>query len=171
MPQRRRKRLYSVRKSAIHGRGVFAIAKVPKGTQIVEYKGRRTSWAEATAQPDSDPKNPAHTFLFGLDDGRVIDASRGGNAARWINHSCDPNCEASEDDASRIFIEAVRTIRPGEELTYDYQLAVDGSMSKRERARFACRCGARTCRGSLLAPGADEKRAVSPRSGRRSGSR
>jgi SET domain-containing protein len=150
MPRGRRKRLFVVRKSPIHGRGVFALTRLPKGTLIVEYKGRRTSWDEATARPDSDPGNPAHTFLFGLDDGRVIDASRGGNAARWINHSCDPNCEAFEDQASRVFIEALRTIRPGEELTYDYRLAVDGRLSKRERAQYVCRCGARKCRGSLL---------------------
>jgi hypothetical protein len=171
MRERRSKRLYAVRKSAIHGRGVFALTRIRKGTVIVEYRGRRTSWEEATARPDSDPRNPAHTFLFGLEDGRVIDASRGGNAARWINHSCDPNCEAFEDGASRIFVEALRTIRPGEELTYDYRLAVDGPMSKRERARFACRCGARGCRGSLLAPEDDARQDVSARSERRSGNR
>ncbi|HUH94637.1 MAG TPA: SET domain-containing protein-lysine N-methyltransferase [Casimicrobiaceae bacterium] len=150
MSRGRRKRLFVVRKSPIHGRGVFALTQLAKGTPIVEYKGRRTSWEEATVLPDSDPDNPAHTFLFGLKDGRVIDARRGGNAARWINHSCDPNCEAFEDEASRIFIEARRTIRRGEELTYDYRLAVDGKLSTRERIRYVCRCGARKCRGSLL---------------------
>jgi uncharacterized protein len=146
----RRKRLYAVRRSAIHGRGVFALTTLPKGTCIAEYKGRRTSWDEATARPDSDLNNAAHTFLFGLEDGRVIDARIGGNAARWINHSCEPNCEAFEDEAKRIFVETLRTIRPGEELTYDYRLAVEGPMSKREKAQYVCRCGARTCRGSLL---------------------
>ena len=146
----RGRRLYTVRKSGIHGRGVFALATLAKGSCIVEYRGRRTSWEEATARPDSDPDDPAHTFLFGLDDGRVIDPRRGGNAARWINHSCDPNCETVEDGARRVFVEALRTIRPGEELTYDYRLAVDGPLTKRERAQFACRCGARSCRGSLL---------------------
>jgi len=111
------------------------------------------SWHEAMARGDSDPGNPAHTFLFGLEDGRVIDATLGGNVARWINHSCDPNCEAFEDGARRIFVEARRTIRPGEELTYDYRLVVEGRMSKRERAQYACRCGSRKCRGSLLERG------------------
>ena len=150
MTRDRTRRLYVVRKSAIHGRGVFALTRLPKGTRIVEYRGRRTSWEEATSLPESDPGNPAHTFLFGLEDGRVIDPRRGGNAARWINHSCDPNCEAFEDEARRIFLEARRTIRAGEELTYDYQLAVEGPLSKDERAQYACRCGARKCRGSLL---------------------
>jgi uncharacterized protein len=146
----RRKKRYAVRKSGIHGRGVFALTTLPKGARIIEYRGRRTSWDEAMARGDSDPNDPAHTFLFGLDDGRVIDARLGGNAARWINHSCDPNCEAFEDDAARIFVEARRTIRPGEELTYDYRLVVEGPMTKRERAQYACRCGARKCRGFLL---------------------
>jgi uncharacterized protein len=150
MPRGRRKRLYAVRKSAIHGRGVFALTTLPKGTCIVEYRGRRMSWDTATERGDSDPNDPAHTFLFGIDDGRVIDARLGGNAARWINHSCDPNCEAVEDGARRVFIEARRTIRPGEELTYDYSLVVEGKMSPREREQYACRCGARKCRGFLL---------------------
>jgi SET domain-containing protein len=158
-PSARGRRCYAVRGSAIHGRGVFALRKIRKGTSILEYKGRRTSWDEAIERPDSDPKDPAHTLLFELDDGTVIDARLGGNAARWINHSCDPNCATYEDDAGRVFIEARRTIRPGEELTYDYQLAIDGRLSKRERAQYACHCGAANCRGSLL------------RSARRSGSR
>ncbi|HTS23390.1 MAG TPA: SET domain-containing protein-lysine N-methyltransferase [Casimicrobiaceae bacterium] len=152
----RRNRLYVVRKSGIHGRGVFALARLAKGSCIIEYKGRRASWEEATARADSDPRNPAHTFLFGLDDGRVIDPRFGGNAARWINHSCDPNCEAFEDGARRIFLETLRRILPGEELTYDYRLTVDGPVSKRERAQYVCRCGARQCRGSLLRASADD---------------
>ena len=151
MPGIRNRKLYAVRHSAIHGRGVFALRLIRKGTSIVEYTGRRTSWDRAVEEPDSDPKDPAHTMLFELNDGRVIDATRGGNAARWINHSCEPNCSTYEDEAGRVFIEAKRTIRPGEELSYDYQLTVE-PLSERERAQYACRCGARRCRGFLLAP-------------------
>ena len=150
MPALSRKKLYSVRNSAIHGRGVFATAPIRKGTVIVEYKGQRTSWKEAMARPDSDPDDSAHTFLFELDDGNLIDARVRGNAARWINHSCDPNCATFEDQYGRVFIEAKRTIRPGEELGYDYRLSVDGRLSKAERAQYACRCGTGKCRGSLL---------------------
>jgi len=145
---------YSVRRSGIHGRGVFATEKIRKGTVIIEYKGQRTSWDVAMSRPDSDPDDSAHTFLFELDDGRVIDARMRGNAARWINHSCDPNCRTFEDEEGRIFIEAKRKIRPGEELCYDYRLTVDGRLNKRERAQYTCRCGAGKCRGSLL----DERR-------------
>jgi len=146
----KRKKPYSVRSSGIHGRGVFAAEKIRKGTVIMEYKGQRASWDEAMSRPHSDPGDPAHTFLFELDDGRVIDAAVRGNAARWINHSCDPNCGTFEDDDGRVFIEAKRTIRPGDELCYDYRLNVEGRLSKRERAQYDCRCGARKCRGTML---------------------
>ena len=144
------KKIYVVRDSGIHGRGVFATEDIRKGTVIVEYKGQRASWEEALDRPDSDPEDSAHTFLFQLDDGRVIDARVRGNAARWINHSCYPNCATFEDDDGRVFIEAKRKIRPGEELSYDYRLQIEGRLSKRERAQYTCRCGAGKCRGSLL---------------------
>jgi SET domain-containing protein len=143
-------KLYSVRNSEIHGRGVFAADRIRKGTTIIEYKGQRASWDDAMERPDSDPDDPTHTFLFELDDGRVIDARVRGNAARWINHSCDPNCTTFEDEDGRVFIAARRKILPGEELTYDYRLSVDGKLSKKERKQYACRCGTRKCRGSLL---------------------
>ncbi|MFO1314631.1 MAG: SET domain-containing protein-lysine N-methyltransferase [Burkholderiales bacterium] len=150
MPTAAAKKPYRVRRSSIHGRGVFATTEIAKGTQIVEYRGKRTSWDEALARPDSDPDDPAHTFLFELEDGRVIDARVRGNAARWINHSCAPNCVTHEDDAGRVFVAAKRRIAPGEELTYDYRLYVEGRLTRAERAQYACRCGARRCRGTLL---------------------
>jgi len=152
MPDTARRKSYAVRRSAIHGRGVFATDIIRRGERVIEYKGQRATWDEAMARPDSDPDDPAHTFLFELDDGRVIDARVRGNAARWINHSCAPNCETFEDDRGRVFIEARRKIAPGEELTYDYKLMVDGRMSKQERAQYVCRCGKRGCRGTLIFP-------------------
>jgi len=146
----RSKKPYSVRNSGIHGRGVFATRTIRKGTVIVEYRGRRTTWEAAIEQPDSDPSNPTHTFFFSLSDGRVIDAGRRGNAARWINHSCAPNCLTFEDDDGRVFIESRRTIRAGDELTYDYRLQVDERVTRKLRAEYACRCGAKRCRGTLL---------------------
>ena len=141
---------YAVRNSVIHGRGVFAIEEIRRGTPIIEYRGKRSSWDEALERPDSDPEDSAHTFLFELDDGRVIDARVRGNAARWINHSCTPNCTTQEDEHGRVFIEAKRKIRSGEELSYDYRLSIDAKLTKKERAAFACRCGTTRCRGSLL---------------------
>jgi len=145
----KKRRIYSVRRSGIHGRGVFAKENIRKGKVIVEYKGRRRTWNEARERANSDPGDPAHTFLFELNDGRVIDAGTRGNAARWINHSCEPNCRTFEDDG-RVFVEAKRRILAGEELCYDYRLIPDGRLNKKERAQYACRCGARKCRGTLL---------------------
>ena len=152
MQKAAKRKSYEVRRSAIHGRGVFATDTIARGERIIEYKGQRCSWDEAMERPDSDPDDPAHTFLFELEDGRVIDARVRGNAARWINHSCAPNCITFEDDNGRVFIEARRAIKPGEELSYDYRLIVDGRMSKKERESYACRCGKRSCRGTLLNP-------------------
>jgi len=141
---------YAVRSSPIHGRGVFATRTIRKGADIIEYRGRRISMEAADELPDSDPNNPYHTFLFELNDGRVIDAGRGGNAARWINHSCRPNCEPYEDDDCRVYIAAKRTIEPGEELSYDYKLNVPGRRTPRLLANYACRCGAPRCRGTMV---------------------
>jgi SET domain-containing protein len=142
---------FAVRRSDIHGRGVFATDAISRGDRIVEYKGRRSTWDEAMARPDSDPDDPAHTFLFELDDGRVIDARVRGNSARWINHSCAPNCITFEEDG-RVYIKARRRILPGEELSYDYRLLVEGSLTRKEKAQYACRCGTTKCRGTLLDP-------------------
>jgi SET domain-containing protein len=129
---------------------VFATRTIRKGADIIEYRGRRVSMEEADELPDSDPGNPYHTFLFELNDGRVIDAAVRGNAARWINHSCRPNCVPSEDDVGRVFIEAKRTIRAGEELSYDYKLNVPGRRTKALLSNYICRCGAPRCRGTMV---------------------
>jgi len=144
------KKCYRVRHSVIHGRGVFAATPIAKGMQIIEYRGERTTWEIVCERPASDPDDPAHTFIFELSDGRVIDAGVRGSVARWINHSCAPNCKSFEDDDGRVFIEARRAIAPGEELTYDYRLSLDGRITRRIREEYACRCGAKRCRGSLL---------------------
>jgi len=144
-------RAWRVYDSPIHGRGVFAARTIRKGETVIEYRGKRMTWDEACEQPASDDADPYHTFLFSLDDGRVIDAAIGGNAARWINHSCAPNCETCEDDRGRVFGAARRTIRPGEELSYDYKLEIEGKVGPRMRKAYACRCGAPRCRGTMLA--------------------
>ena len=149
-PPKSKKKPYAVRSSGIHGRGVFATTLIKRGTSIIEYKGKRSSWDDAMERPDSDPDDPAHTFLFEIDDGRVIDARIRGNAARWINHSCQPNCITQETEKGRVYIEAKRKIQPGEELTYDYRLTIDGKLTKKERAQYVCRCGTPRCRGTLL---------------------
>src|SRR5881396_1958852 len=133
-----------VRESGVHGRGVYATQFIPEGTRIIEYTGQRVSW-EAAPDDENDP----HTFNFGLENGEVINPEIGGNDARWINHSCDPNCEAVEED-DRIFIDAIRDIEAGEELFYDYALEIDEPITEESKKKFACRCGSSKCRGTML---------------------
>ena len=146
------RRKIQVRNSAVHGKGVYAVAPIEAGHKIIEYTGERISWQEAQDRHPHDPANPNHTFYFSLDSGEVIDALYGGNNARWINHSCEPNCEAEETDAGRVFIRALRDIEPGEELFYDYGLVLDERYTAKLKKEFACFCGTATCRGTLLAP-------------------
>jgi uncharacterized protein len=147
------RRKIEVRNSGVHGRGVYAARAIKAGEKIIEYKGERISWKEADRRPASDPNDPHHTFLFALDDGKhVIDAAVGGNSARWINHSCDPNCETEETEDGRVFIQAMRDIRRGEELFYDYGLILDERLTPTLKKEYTCHCGARDCRGTMLAP-------------------
>jgi hypothetical protein len=138
-----------VRRSGVHGRGVFAKKRIRKGARIIEYTGRHIPWKEAQDLPPLDPSDPYHTLLFSLDNGDVIDAAVGGNEARWINHSCEPNCETFEED-DRIFVHALRGLRPGEELFYDYKLIPAERRTKKLERKFGCRCGAENCRGTML---------------------
>jgi SET domain-containing protein len=143
--------MIEVRHSPVHGYGVFALRKIRKGTQIIEYLGDRVSHDEAERRYDDKAADDNHTFLFTVDAKTVIDAGVGGNDARYINHGCDPNCE-SASLGKRIFIEAIRTIQPGEELAYDYQIERDADDAPDVDRIFACRCGAAACRGSMLVP-------------------
>ena len=140
---------FEVRSSPIHGRGVYALRPLRKGRRLIEYVGERITPAEADRRYDDDALDSPHTFLFTVDAHTVIDAAVDGNAARFINHSCAPNCEAVNDDG-RIFIEVIHGIHPGDELTYDYHLERDGRWRPEWAARYACRCGAPNCRGTLL---------------------
>jgi SET domain-containing protein len=141
--------LVEARNSSIHGRGVYAIAPIRKGTRIIEYLGERISHAEADRRYETKGDDDGHTFLFIASSRTVIDAGVGGNDARFINHSCNPNCE-TVIEGSRVFIDAVRNIKPGEELGYDYQLTWESTDDPAELALYACRCGAKRCRGTML---------------------
>ncbi|MFT4198029.1 MAG: SET domain-containing protein-lysine N-methyltransferase [Pseudoxanthomonas sp.] len=151
-------RKIATRKSAIHGNGMFAVAPIKKGERLIEYKGRRRTHAQVDREEAGDADS-GHTFLFTLNDRYVIDANYEGNSARWINHSCDPNCEAVIDEhegadrrRDRVFIEAIRDIAPGEELTYNYGIRLDQPHTARMKKIWACRCGARKCTGTMLQP-------------------
>ena len=149
-PKRAGKRI-QVRKSGVHGRGVYSKTKLKKGEMLIEYVGQVITWKEALRRHPHDPKNPDHTFYFHIDDKHVIDGKFDSNAARWINHACTPNCEAEEIDG-RIFIKTLRTIQPDTELFYDYGLIIDEPYTKKLKKQFECRCGTTNCRGTMLAP-------------------
>jgi len=146
---RPKKPLFEVRHSRVHGRGVFALRRIRKGTNIIEYLGERVSHELADERyADKDPMD-GHTFLFTVDAKTVIDAGVNGNEARFVNHGCDPNCQTVQI-GKRIFIEAIRTIRPGEELAYDYRIQRDADDPADVDVVFRCLCGAQNCRGSML---------------------
>ena len=150
MPPRRRSRPFAVRRSKIHGRGVFATRRIRPGQWLIAYEGEVLTEEQVDARyDDEDSANDPHTLLFHVGRDRYIDASIGGNDARFVNHSCDPNCESEVEDGE-VFIRAIRNIQPGEELTYDYALEIEAEPSKKRRALFACRCGAERCRGTML---------------------
>ena len=151
-------RRIQTRRSGVHGKGVFALQDLAEGETLIEYVGEVINWKEALRRHPHDPTDPNHTFYFHIDEDHVIDAKHGGNSSRWINHSCKPNCEADED-GGRVFIKALRNVKAGEELFYDYGLIIDAKYTKKLKAEYPCWCGAKNCRGTLLAPKDKEKTA------------
>ena len=140
---------FEIRASPIQGLGAFATEPIPRGTRLIEYVGERLSPDEADRRyPDTDERH--HTYLFAIDDDVVIDAAVNGNEARFINHSCEPNCDAVIDE-QRIFIESIRDIAVGDELTYDYAYVLDERHTPAAKRRYPCTCGAPRCRGTILA--------------------
>lgn len=139
------------RRSGIHGSGVFARELIPAGTRLAEYVGERITQAEGDLRYTGDDSAQGHTMLFTVDDDVVIDGGVGGNVSRWINHSCDPNCTSVIEDG-RVFVDTLRDIQPGEELTYDYHLIVNERHTPAVKRRHPCHCGAPKCRGTMLKP-------------------
>jgi SET domain-containing protein len=151
-------RRIAARRSPIHGNGVFALEDIPRGTELIQYRGKLLTHAQADRLYGGTSET-GHTFLFTLNDDYVIDANSGGNIARWINHGCKPNCRAvlEEDEGGdrrkdRVLIETLRKVKAGEELTYDYGIVLGERLTPRLKAIWACRCGARDCTGTLLRP-------------------
>ena len=142
---------FELRRSSIQGRGAFALRTIRKGTRIIEYTGEIITDDEADRRYDDEKMARHHTFLFAVDVNHVIDGARKGNAARFINHSCEPNCEAVIEE-NRVYIDALRTIRAGEELLYDYQYERDGVPDESWDRLYACHCGTPSCRGTILKP-------------------
>ena len=143
--------LIEVRNSPVHGRGVFAVQPIKKGTRVLEYLGDRVSHDAADKRYEDHDENDNHTFLFIVDKHTVIDAGVGGNDARFINHQCAGNCESVIENR-RVFIDAVRDIEPGQELGYDYEIGREKDDPPNADEIYACRCGSPQCRGTMLWP-------------------
>jgi SET domain-containing protein len=149
---------FEVRRSKIHGSGVFAAKNIKKGEFIIEYKGLLRSHQEVDAAYDGEDET-GHTFLFTLNEDYVLDANIKGNEARWINHSCDPNCDSEHVDAEdgdkskdRIEIKALRDIKTGEELSYNYGIRLSERHTSKLKKLWACLCGSPKCSGTMLQP-------------------
>jgi SET domain-containing protein len=150
MPRKKSTLPFEIRESPMQGHGGFAVRTIPAGTRLIEYAGQRLTPVEADARyPDVEGERH-HTFLFAIDDDVVIDAAFEGNEARFINHSCDPNCDAVIEDG-RIWIETIRDVAAGEELAYDYAYVLEERHTPAAKRRFPCSCGAVNCRGTILA--------------------
>jgi SET domain-containing protein len=148
-PRQARNPWLVMRSSKIQGRGVFARVDIPKGTRLIEYTGERITNAEADRRYEDELMGRHHTFLFILNTRTVIDAARGGNIAKYINHSCDPNCVAWIE-GQHIWIDAERKIRKGEELAYDYEYDYDPAYTIEDLELYQCRCGSPKCRGTIV---------------------
>ena len=151
MPIPRRAYPFEIRRSAIQGRGAFATRRIRKGERIIEYTGERITNAEADRRYDDERMHRHHTYLFTLTQRTVVDGGAGGNESRYINHSCEPNCEAVIEDG-RIWIDALGTIAAGDELTYDYKYERLGGDDEADDSKYPCSCGAPRCRGTILLP-------------------
>ena len=140
---------FAIRRSGVHGKGAFALKDIRKGTRLVEYVGENITPAESDRRYDDTKVKDHHTFLFSVDSRKVIDATYGGNDSRFINHSCDPNCDAVIENR-RVYIEANRTIRKGEELAYDYNYERTPRTTKADEKLYKCLCGSPNCRGTIV---------------------
>ena len=158
---RRNEPFFELRRSSIQGRGAFALRRIRRGTRIIEYTGEVIDDEEADNRYDDETMRRHHTFLFAVGKDVVIDGAVGGNDASYINHSCEPNCEAVIT-GRKIFIHALHTIEPGTELAYDYKYERTGKNDAKLEKFYICKCGAPNCRGSIMQP-AKKKRARSRR--------
>jgi hypothetical protein len=125
--------------SPIHGQGGFAARLISKGERIIEYVGERITKAESIRRCEAQ-----NWFIFCLDDQFDLDGNVEWNPARFLNHSCAPNCEAVCED-ERVWIVALREIQPGEEITFNYGYDLDGY------EEHPCQCGATGCVGFIVA--------------------
>ena len=136
------------KKSKIHGMGIYASKDIPKNTKIIEYIGEKISKKEGDIRSEKrikkylNSKKTGSVYIFELNSKYDIDGSKRYNKARYINHSCDPNCEVDIKDGE-IWISSIKKIKKGDELSYDYGYAFD----KDDYKDHVCKCGSKFCIG------------------------
>ena len=141
---------FEIRRSKIQGRGAFATENIRKGKKVIEYLGEPITHEEADRRyDDDDAAGRHHTFLFILNDDTVLDARTTRCDAKYLNHSCDPNCESVIEN-DHIWIQSVKAIQPEQELAYDYQFEFEDDYEPDDIRYYACRCGTAKCRGTIL---------------------
>ena len=161
-----RKLAFAIRTSKIQGRGAFSTRRIAKGARIIEYLGECIDEHESDVRYPDDEMGRHHTFLFSIGDGtRVLDAGPLEWPAKFINHSCDPNCEAIEEEDGRVFISALKNIADGVELSYDYAYERTTEHTEADEKLYVCRCASPKCRGTIMAPPKPAKK--SKKSGRK----
>lgn len=136
-------KLYNVKKSNIDKRGLYASKNIKAGEKIIEYVGKLISKKETESNPKFD--NERDIYLFNLNEKWDLDGDYHWNTARLINHSCNPNCEV-EGKGLKLWIRAIKDIKKGEELSYDYGF----SYSKEDLDNFICKCGSKNCCGYIV---------------------
>ena len=138
-------KLYKIKKSNIDNRGLYANADIKDGTKIIEYKGKIVTKKEVEENSKFD--NDKAIYLFNLNTRYDLDGDFKYNTARLINHSCNPNCEVA-GVGLKVWVYAIRDIKKGEELSYDYGFGYDEFYKD-----FPCRCGSKNCVGYIVREG------------------
>ena len=144
------KKLWFKKKSSLHGSGLFAASEIKKGAQVIEYIGDKITKKEGDKRAEKQikkaqkNKNNGMVYVFELNNKYDIDGGVARNYARFINHSCDPNCEVEIND-NQIWISSIKRIKKGLELTYNYGYPFDSDFED-----HICKCGAKKCVGYIL---------------------
>jgi uncharacterized protein len=138
-------KLYKIKKSNIDNKGLYAAKNITSGKIIINYKGKLVTKKEVEKNPKFD--NDKAIYLFNINNRYDMDGDFKYNDARLINHSCNPNCEV-EGKGLKLWIVAIKDIKKGEELSYDYGFGYD-----EDYKQFVCKCGAKNCVGYIVREG------------------
>ena len=138
-------KLYKIKKSKIDKNGLYANCNIKRGTKIIEYKGKLVTVKNSEKDPKFD--NSKAIYLFGINKKYDLDGNFSFNTARLINHSCEPNCEVF-GEGLKIWIFAMKNIKKGEELSYDYGFSFD-----QDYKNYPCNCGSKNCAGYIIREG------------------